>query len=132
MWFHATVDFICEPPLAGENAPVLDCQGKLVLPGLIDTHGHTTLASISQLSAATADVGYLYLVAAQEAQRTLMRGFTSMRGAGGPAFALKRAIDEGLIAGPRIFASGAVISQTSGAMATSVFAATCPVPATGR
>ena len=97
-----------------ENAQVIDCRGKLVLPGLIDTHWHTMLASISQLSAATADLGYLYLVAAQEAQRTLMRGFTSVRDAGGPAFALKRAIDEGLVAGPRIFASGAMISQTSG------------------
>lgn len=99
---------------AVENARVLDCKGKLVLPGLIDTHWHTMLAAISQLSAATADLGYLYLVAAQEAQRTLMRGFTSVRDAGGPAFALQRAIDEGLVAGPRIFASGAMISQTSG------------------
>lgn len=97
-----------------ENAQVIDCQGKLVLPGLIDTHWHTMLAGISQLSALSADLGYLYLVAAQEAQRTLLRGFTSVRDAGGPAFALKRAIDEGLVPGPRIFASGAMISQTSG------------------
>ena len=97
-----------------ENAQVIDCQGKLVLPGLIDTHWHTMLAGISQLSAVSADLGYLYLVAAQEAQRTLLRGFTSVRDAGGPAFALKRAIDEGLVPGPRIFASGAMISQTSG------------------
>lgn len=97
-----------------ENAQVIDCLGKLVLPGLIDTHWHTMLAGISQLSAVSADLGYLYLVAAQEAQRTLLRGFTSVRDAGGPAFALKRAIDEGLVPGPRIFASGAMISQTSG------------------
>ncbi|MCT9811316.1 amidohydrolase family protein [Acidovorax sp. Be4] len=97
-----------------EGAQVIDCQGKLALPGLIDTHWHTMLAAISQLSAVSADLGYLYLVAAQEAQRTLMRGFTSVRDAGGPAFALKRAIDEGLVPGPRIFPSGAMISQTSG------------------
>lgn len=97
-----------------EAARVIDCQGKLALPGLIDTHWHTMLAGISQTTAMTADLGYLYLVAAQEAQRTLMRGFTSVRDAGGPAFALKRAIDEGLVAGPRIFPSGAMISQTSG------------------
>ena len=97
-----------------EGARVLDCQGKLVMPGLIDVHWHTMLAGISQLTAMSADLGYLYLVAAQEAQRTLLRGFTSVRDAGGPAFALKRAIDEGLVAGPRIFPSGAMISQTSG------------------
>ena len=43
-----------------------------------------------------------------------MRGFTSVRDAGGPSFALKRAIDEGIVVGPRIFPSGAMISQTSG------------------
>ncbi|MEX8193376.1 metal-dependent hydrolase family protein [Comamonas guangdongensis] len=97
-----------------EGAQVIDCQGKLVMPGLIDTHWHTMLAAIAQTTAMTADLGYLYLAAAQEAQRTLLRGFTSVRDAGGPAFALKRAIDEGMVAGPRIYPSGAMISQTSG------------------
>ena len=102
---------------AGEQVPdaqVIDCQGKLLMPGLIDVHWHTMLAAIAQTTAMTADVGYLYLVAAQEAQRTLLRGFTSVRDAGGPAFALKRAIDEGIVPGPRIYPSGAMISQTSG------------------
>ena len=56
-----------------EGARVLDCQGKLLLPGLIDVHWHTMLAAIPQMTAMTADLGYLYLVAAKEAQRTLMR-----------------------------------------------------------
>jgi imidazolonepropionase-like amidohydrolase len=53
-------------------------------------------------------------VAAREAERTLMRGFTTVRDAGGPSFGLKRAIGQGLIAGPRIYPSGGLISQTSG------------------
>ena len=97
-----------------EGAQIIDGQNKLLMPGLIDVHWHTMLAGISQLTAMSSDLGYLYLVAAQEAQRTLMRGFTSVRDAGGPAFALKRAIDEGLVEGPRIYPSGAMISQTSG------------------
>ena len=96
------------------DSQVIDCQGKLLLPGLIDVHWHSMLAGISQLTAMSSDLGYLYLVAAQEAQRTLQRGFTSVRDAGGPAFALQRAIHEGLVDGPRIFPSGAMISQTSG------------------
>ncbi|MFK7159583.1 amidohydrolase family protein [Marinospirillum sp. MEB164] len=92
----------------------LDCQGKTVIPGLIDAHWHTTLAAITQAQAMTADLGYVHLVAGREAERTLMRGFTSVRDVGGPAFALKRAIDEGLIPGPRIYPAGAMISQTSG------------------
>ena len=43
-----------------------------------------------------------------------MRGFTTVRDLGGPAFALKQAIDEGLVPGPRIYPSGAMITATGG------------------
>ncbi|HYG46068.1 MAG TPA: amidohydrolase family protein [Bordetella sp.] len=92
----------------------VDCGGRILMPGLIDAHWHSTLCGISQLTAMTADIAYVHLVAAREAQNTLMRGFTSVRDAGGPSFALKRAIDEGVVHGPRIYPSGAMVSQTSG------------------
>ena len=60
------------------------------------------------------DLGYLTLLAAAEARATLMRGFTSVRDLGGPSFALKRAIDQGIVAGPRIYPSGAMITITGG------------------
>ena len=60
------------------------------------------------------DVGYNNLVAGDEATDTLMRGFTTVRDVGGPVFGLKRAIDEGIIEGPRIYPSGAMITVTSG------------------
>jgi len=62
----------------------------------------------------TADIGYINLVAGAEATDTLMRGFTTVRDVGGPVFGLKRAIDEGVVVGPRIFPSGAIISVTGG------------------
>ncbi len=96
------------------DADVVDCGGRTLMPGMIDAHWHSILAGISQVAAMTADIPYVHLVAAQEAERTVLRGFTTVRDAGGPAFALKRAIDEGRIAGPRIYPSGAMISQTSG------------------
>ena len=65
-------------------------------------------------SALTADIGYSHVVAGAEATDTLMRGFTTVRDLGGPAFGLKRAIDEGVLIGPRIYPSGAVITVTSG------------------
>jgi imidazolonepropionase-like amidohydrolase len=43
-----------------------------------------------------------------------MRGFTTVRDMGGPAFGLKRAIDLGIVAGPRIYPSGALITVTGG------------------
>jgi len=96
------------------DADVVDCGGRTLMPGMIDAHWHSILAGINQLVAVTADVPYVHLVAAQEAERTVLRGFTTVRDVGGPAFSLKRAIDEGRIAGPRIYPSGAMISQTSG------------------
>lgn len=96
------------------DADIIDCGGRVLMPGMIDAHWHTILAGISQMAAMTADIPYVHLVAAQEAERTVLRGFTTVRDVGGPSFALKRAIDEGRIAGPRIYPSGAMISQTSG------------------
>jgi imidazolonepropionase-like amidohydrolase len=64
--------------------------------------------------AVTWDVGYANLVAGAEATDTLMRGFTTVRDMGGPVFGLKRAIDDGIVAGPRIYPSGAIITVTSG------------------
>ena len=96
------------------DADVIDCGGRTLMPGMIDAHWHSILAGISQMAAMTADIPYVHLVAAQEAERVVLRGFTTVRDVGGPAFALKRAIDEGRIAGPRIYPSGAMISQTSG------------------
>src|SRR5262249_57404595 len=60
------------------------------------------------------DVGYNNLVAAAEETDTLMRGLTTVRDVGGPVFGLKQAIDEGIVKGPRIYPSGAIITVTSG------------------
>lgn len=97
-----------------EDAERIDCGGRTVLPGLIDTHWHTTLAAVSQIAAMTQDIGFLHLMAGKEAGATLMRGFTTVRDVGGPAFGLQAAVDRGVVAGPRIFPAGAIISQTSG------------------
>ncbi len=97
-----------------EGARVYDCGGRTLMPGLIDAHWHALLAGLPMSRLLTADAGYIYLAAAQEAERTLMRGFTSVRDLGGPVFPLKQAIDDGLVAGPRIYASGAMITTTGG------------------
>jgi Amidohydrolase family len=103
-----------EPVPAGPDVRVIDGGGRVLMPGLIDAHWHTTFVAVSAGVALTADPGYLHLMAGREAQRTLLRGFTSVRDAGGPSFALKRAIDEGVIAGPRIYPSGAFITPPAG------------------
>jgi imidazolonepropionase-like amidohydrolase len=102
-----------ESPLA-PGVRVIDCGGRVLMPGLIDAHWHAMMASMPINVLLTADVGYITLVAADGARKTLMRGFTSVRDMAGPSFSLKRAIDNGLVAGPRIWPSGAMISQTGG------------------
>ena len=97
-----------------DDATVIDCGDRVLMPGLIDAHWHAMLIRPTPIQAITADIGYNNLVAGDEASDTLMRGFTSVRDVGGPVFGLKRAIDEGIINGPRIYPSGAMITITSG------------------
>ena len=96
------------------DAQVISGGGRVLMPGLIDAHWHAMLVRPTPASALNGDVGYNNLLAAAEATSTLMRGFTTVRDLGGPAFGLKQAIDEDLVAGPRIYPSGAVITITSG------------------
>src|SRR5262249_31537110 len=77
-------------------------------------HWHCLFAALPLQTLMTADLPYIHLAAAAEAERTLMRGFTTVRDLGGPSFALKQAIDEGLTSGPRIYPSGAMITTTGG------------------
>jgi imidazolonepropionase-like amidohydrolase len=109
-----TIEKIGDDIAAPEKATVIDAGGRTLMPGLIDAHWHAMLVRPTPAEALAWDVGYANLVAGAEATDTLLRGFTTVRDVGGPAFGLKRAIDEDVVAGPRIYPSGAVITVTSG------------------
>jgi imidazolonepropionase-like amidohydrolase len=102
------------PITPSRGALVIDGGGRTLMPGLIDAHAHPMFAGLPLLDLLTADIGYINLVAGKVCGDMLSRGFTSVRDMQGPVFGLKRAIDTGLMPGPRIFPSGAMISQTSG------------------
>jgi len=89
-------------------------NGRTLTPGLIDAHTHIMFSTVPQLAVLTTDITFVTIAAVKDARDTLMRGFTSIRDMGGPAFGLKRGIDLGLAPGPRIWPSGAFISQTGG------------------
>jgi imidazolonepropionase-like amidohydrolase len=100
-------------PVDRSATSIIDGGGRTLMPGLIDAHWHAMLIR-STPAQAFGDVGYNNLAAGDEAKDTLMRGFTTVRDVGGPVFGLKQAIDEGIVKGPRIYPSGAMITITSG------------------
>lgn len=99
---------------APQGAAVIAGGGRTLMPGLIDAHWHAMMVRPTPAQLMASDVGYTNLLAAAEASATLMRGFTTVRDLGGPAFGLKRAIDERLVVGPRIYPSGAILTITGG------------------
>ena len=110
------IERISTAPIAVDRmatTTIVDGGGRTLMPGLIDAHWHAMLIRVTPAQS-MGDVGYNNLVAAAEATDTLMRGFTTVRDVGGPAFGLKAAIDEGVVKGPRIYPSGAMITVTSG------------------
>src|SRR5579871_6882890 len=96
------------------QATVIDGRGRTLMPGLIDAHWHAMLVRPTATEALDWDVGYANLAASAEARDVLLRGFTTVRDMGGPVFGLKRAIDEGIVVGPRVYPSGAMITVTGG------------------
>ena len=109
------IERISTEPIAAEpGVTVIAGNGRTLMPGLIDAHWHAMLIRPNPAQAIVGDVGYHNIAAGVEATDTLMRGFTTVRDVGGPVFGLKAAIDGGLIAGPRIYPSGAMITVTSG------------------
>ncbi len=104
----------------GQSAPagarVIEGRGRTLMPGLIDAHVHMVFTSMTMQSLLAPGLTpeQATAMAAAEAERMLLRGFTSVRDVGGPSFGLKAGIDSGKWQGPRIWPSGPTVSQTSG------------------
>ncbi len=97
-----------------EGATIINGNGKTLIPGLSDAHVHLAMTMGIHELRNQANWMYTSIRAAKAAENFLMLGFTTVRDLGGPVMGLKRAIDEGIVPGPRIYPSGAFISQTSG------------------
>ncbi len=108
------IERISADAIADPDAQVIEGNGRVLMPGLIDAHWHSMMAAPTLGAILGGDQRYLTVVAGAESTRTLMRGFTTVRDVGGNVFGLKQAVDGGVLPGPRIYPSGAMVSVTSG------------------
>jgi imidazolonepropionase-like amidohydrolase len=100
------------PGLAAGDARVVELGGRTVMPGLIDCHVH--VCADGMVSYPTLFPSLVTARAARLLNETLLRGFTTIRDMGGADAGLRRAVEDGLFAGPRMFVSGRPLSQTGG------------------
>jgi imidazolonepropionase-like amidohydrolase len=96
------------------NAIEYDLAGRAIMPGFIDLHMHPFLTNMNLMKLEDTPVSLVTAQASVVLNRLLDRGFTTIRDAAGGDWGLKQAVDDGLIAGPRLFISGRALSQTGG------------------
>ncbi len=91
-----------------------DLKGRVLMPGLCDGHVHVTAISADFATLVHTAPSYITAKAGGILRGMLMRGFTTVRDAGGADYGLAQAVDEGLLPGPRILFCGHALSQTGG------------------
>ena len=105
---------VSDVPIRSGTAEVVDIRGRTLMPGLIDAHFHAIAASPDLGAVEHMPPSLIAQHARANLEATLQRGFTTVRDAAGADYGLFRAIEAGLIAGPRLFYSGHALSQTGG------------------
>jgi imidazolonepropionase-like amidohydrolase len=92
----------------------VDLAGKALLPGLFDCHTHVMVSTLDQLRNLHTPFSYRFFEAARNLEATLRIGITTVRDAGGADLGIKQAVEDGLVNGPRMKISLAMITQTGG------------------
>lgn len=99
---------------APEGVETIDAEGQYILPGLIDTHVHMTMELKNIQDAVSTPFSYRFYESTQFLKRTLNTGITSVRDAGFTDIGTKKAVDDGLIEGPRLQISINPLTITGG------------------
>ncbi len=108
------INEVSEARIAAKNSVEYDLGGRTIMPGLIDLHIHPFLTNMNLMKLEETPVSLVTAQASVVLRGLLDRGFTTIRDAAGGDWGLKQAVNDGLIAGPRLFISGRAISQTGG------------------
>jgi imidazolonepropionase-like amidohydrolase len=105
---------VADRPIASPTAERIDLGGRTLMPGLIDAHVHAIAVDASLARLLETPTSLVTLQAGKVLEAMLMRGFTTVRDAGGADGGLAEAVVQGLVRGPRLFPSGQALSQTGG------------------
>jgi imidazolonepropionase-like amidohydrolase len=105
---------VSHAPIRVDGVRTIDVHGRTLMPGLIDAHVHAYFPDINPLATDRLPMTYTAHRARRMFEASLLRGFTSVRDTGGADYGLHMAIEQGLVAGPRLFYCGKAISQTGG------------------
>ncbi len=109
-----TIKEVADKPIRSQAATRIELGGRTLMPGLIDAHIHLVLTEVNLQLLSDVPLTLLAAKGSVAMRAMLMRGFTTLRDTGGADWGLKAAVEQGLFEGPRLFISGAPISQTGG------------------
>ena len=109
-----TVKEVSGKPIKAGKAEMIDCGGRTLMPGLIDSHVHVMLSEVNIRFLEAVPLTLMTARAARLMLAMLNRGFTSVRDTGGADWGMKTAVEQGDIPGPRLFIAGAAIGPTGG------------------
>jgi len=101
-------------PIRADNATVVDCGGRTLMPGLIDAHVHVCLSEVYIRQLENIPLTLMTARAVDLMRSMLNRGFTTVRDTGGADWGIKTAVEQGLVPGPRLFIAGRAIGPTGG------------------
>lgn len=99
---------------APANTTEIALGGRTIMPGLIDCHVHVVAETLDLWANMTAPSSLAALRSARVMNEALRRGFTTLRDLGGADYGLVRAVNEGLIPGPRLVICGKGLTTTGG------------------
>jgi imidazolonepropionase-like amidohydrolase len=101
-------------PIRADNAAVIDCGKRTLMPGLIDSHVHVCLSEVYIRQLENIPLTLMTARAIDLMRGMLNRGFTTVRDTGGADWGIKAAVEQGLVPGPRLFIAGRAIGPTGG------------------
>jgi len=109
-----TIREVSTGAIKAADAAVIDCGGRTLMPGLIDSHVHVFLSEVNIRSLEQIPLTLMTARAAKLMLGMLDRGFTTVRDTGGADWGIKTAVEQGSVPGPRLFIAGQAIGPTGG------------------